>query len=152
MRVEDEWTPDGMIKLTEALQQIDEHLRASLSFVPPSGVAIRITAQTSPTAPPPVHGVLNIGGRVQAAKLITKVPPVYPDVARQARISGTVELQVLINPTGHIQSAAVVSGHPLLRQAALDAVIQCVYQPTLLNNQPVSVNTTVDVIFTLSEN
>lgn len=160
LHVNDEWTPEGMSKLQDALQQIDEHLTASLTHIPPSGVGIRITASRSEpmavsvakTAPPAVPGAVNVGGRVQAVKLISQVPAVYPTIARQARISGTVELAVVIDPTGHIQSANVVSGHPLLRQAALDSVIQWVYQPTLLNGQPVSVNTTVDVIFSLADN
>jgi TonB family protein len=157
LHVNDEWTADGMAKLTDALHQIDEHLMASLSYVPPSGVAIRITAapgevirfRSESTTPPPVPGAVNVGGRVQQAKLITQVPPVYPDLAKQARIQGIVQLQVVISPTGHIQSANVLTGHPLLRQAALDSVIQWVYQPTLLNGQPVSVSTTVDVSFSL---
>jgi TonB family protein len=166
LHVDDEWTPEGMARLTDALHQIDEHLTASLTHIPPSGVGIRITASRndavairgdmvvtrSETAPPQVPSVINVGGRVQQAKLITSVPPVYPNIARQARISGTVELQVVIDPAGHIQSANVVSGHPLLRQAALDSVIQWVYQPTLLNGQPVSVATTVDVIFSINDN
>jgi len=60
-------------------------------------------------------------------------------------------LAALIGPDGHIQQLNVVSGHPLLRQAALDAVKTWVYEPTLLNEQPVSVSTTIDVIFTLSQ-
>ena len=57
----------------------------------------------------------------------------------------------IIGEDGKIQSLNVVSGHPLLRQAALDAVKQWIYQPTLLNEQPVKVSTTIDVIFTLSQ-
>jgi TonB family protein len=167
LHVNDEWTPEGMAKLTDALHQIDEHLTASLTHIPPSGVGIRITASraemAAPPPPPPpparmemagqppVPGVVNVGGRVQAAKLMSQVLPIYPDLARQARIQGIVELQVVIAPTGHVQSANVISGHPLLRQAAMDSVIQWVYQPTLLNGQPVSVATTVDVNFTLEQ-
>jgi protein TonB len=75
---------------------------------------------------------------------------VYPPLARQARIQGTVRLQAIIAKDGTIQSLEVVSGHPLLVQSALDAVRQWRYQPTLLNGEPVEVSTTVDVIFTLS--
>lgn len=101
--------------------------------------------------PPKATGPLIVGGRVQAAKLIRNPQPVYPQIARQARISGTVELAAIIGEDGHIQELHVVSGHPLLRQAALDAVKQWVYQPTLLNEQPVKVSTTIDVIFTLGQ-
>jgi TonB family protein len=74
--------------------------------------------------------------------------PIYPDIARQAQISGSVQLSVIIGEDGHIQQATIVSGHPLLRQAAKDAVVQWVYQPTLVDNQPVKVSSTVDVVFT----
>lgn len=102
-------------------------------------------------APPKPPSVLNVGGRVQAAKLIRHPDPVYPQIARQARISGTVELAATIGEDGHILDLKVVSGHPLLRAAAVDAVRQWVYQPTLLNEQPVKVQTTIDVIFTLGQ-
>jgi len=88
---------------------------------------------------------------VQNALLIRNPQPVYPQIAKSARISGTVELSAIIGEDGHIQELKVVSGHPLLRQAALDAVKQWVYKPTLLNEQPVKVSTTIDVIFTLSQ-
>jgi protein TonB len=101
--------------------------------------------------PPKITGPVTVGGRVQAAKLIRNPQPVYPQIARQARISGTVELSAIIGEDGHIQSLTVVSGHPLLRQAALDAVKQWVYQPTTLNEQAVKVSTTIDVIFTLGQ-
>ena len=92
--------------------------------------------------------IIPVGDRAQSAKLISSPQPIYPDMARQARVSGTVQFSVIIGEDGHIEQATVVSGHPLLRQAAKDAVIQWVYQPTVLNNQPVKVSSTVDVIFT----
>jgi len=101
--------------------------------------------------PPKPTGPITVGGRVQAAKLIRNPQPQYPQIARQARISGTVELSAIIGEDGHIQSLSVVSGHPLLRAAAMDAVKQWVYQPTMLNEQPVKVSTTIDVIFTLGQ-
>jgi protein TonB len=102
-------------------------------------------------APPPRPSIIPVGGRVQNAKLVRNPQPVYPQIAKSARISGTVELSAIIGEDGHIQELKVVSGHPLLRQAALDAVKQWVYQPTMLNEQPVKVSTTIDVIFTLSQ-
>jgi protein TonB len=74
---------------------------------------------------------------------------VYPPLARQARIQGTVRLEAVINKEGHIEELSVVSGHPLLIQAALDAVSQWQYQPTLLNGVAVEVITTIDVNFTM---
>jgi TonB family C-terminal domain len=87
---------------------------------------------------------------VQAAKLIRQVTPVYPPLARQARIAGTVRLTAIISREGAIQNLQVMSGHPLLTAAALDAVKQWLYQPTLLNEEPVEVITQIDVNFTLS--
>ncbi len=106
-------------------------------------------------APPPpkpkLTGPLRVGGNVQSAKIINRVQPVYPPLARQTRISGTVRLHAIIGKDGTIQSLEVVSGHPLLQQAALDAVRQWRYQPTLLNGDPVDVDTTIDVIFSLNQ-
>jgi protein TonB len=101
--------------------------------------------------PPPRPSIIPVGGRVQNAMLLRHPDPVYPQIAKSARISGTVELSAIIGEDGHIQELKVVSGHPLLRQAALDAVKQWVYKPTLLNEQPVKVSTTIDVIFSLSQ-
>jgi TonB family protein len=89
--------------------------------------------------------------RCQGAKLIKKVEPAYPPLARQTRISGTVRLHAIIGKDGAVQEVEVVSGHPLLIQAAMNAVKQWVYQPTLLDGKPVKVDTTVDVIFALNQ-
>ncbi|PYT99355.1 MAG: energy transducer TonB [Acidobacteria bacterium] len=106
------------------------------------------------TAPPPKPkptGPVRIGGNVQAAKLVNRITPIYPPLARQTRISGTVRLHAIISKDGSIQQLEVISGHPLLQQAALDAVRQWRYQPTLLNGEPVEVDTTIDVIFSLNQ-
>jgi protein TonB len=92
-----------------------------------------------------------VGGDVQAAKLTRKILPVYPPLARQARVSGTVHLVGVIAKDGTIQQLQVVSGNPLLVQAALAAVRQWVYRPTLLNGEAVEVIAPIDVIFTLSQ-
>ncbi len=75
----------------------------------------------------------------------------YPPIARAARISGTVVLHVVISTTGLVKDIHVVSGSPLLQQSALDAVKNWRYRPYLLNNQPVEVETTVNVVYTLSD-
>jgi periplasmic protein TonB len=107
------------------------------------------------SAPPPPKpkqtGPLRVGGSVQAARIINRVQPVYPPLARQTRINGTVRLHAIISKDGTIIQLEVISGHPLLQQAALDAVRQWRYQPTLLNGEPVEVDTTIDVIFTLNQ-
>lgn len=109
--------------------------------------------------PPPVPTQLKprtaarkmVGGDVQAAKLIHGPKPDYPPLARMARIQGTVRLAALISSDGRIQNLQVLSGHPLLLKAALDAVAQWRYQPTLLNGVPVEVETEIDVNFVLGE-
>jgi protein TonB len=105
------------------------------------------------TAPPKPRqtGPLRVGGNVQAARIVNRVQPIYPPLARQTRISGTVRLHAIISKDGTIQQLEVITGHPLLQQAALDAVRQWRYQPTLLNGEPVEVDTTIDVIFSLNQ-
>jgi len=97
------------------------------------------------SAAPPLR--IAIAGNVQAARLINRVQPVYPEEASKGKISGTVKLHAIIAKDGKIQQIQVISGHPLLVQAAIDAVRQWQYQPTLLNGQPVEVDTEIDVIF-----
>jgi protein TonB len=78
------------------------------------------------------------------------VEPPYPAIARAARIQGDVVLKAIIDREGNIQDLQLVSGHPMLVPAAVDAVKQWHYRPYLLNGQPVEVETAITVIFTLS--
>ena len=103
-----------------------------------------------PPPPKPVER-LRVGGNVMAANIIHKVDPVYPQIAKTAHISGTVVLHAIIAKDGTIQELTFVSGPPLLMRAAMDAVKQWRYKPTLLNTQPVQVDTTITVIFNLGE-
>jgi protein TonB len=105
----------------------------------------------APPPPKPAVSRVRVGGAVQAATLVNRVQPMYPPLARQTRISGTVKLHAIIGKDGTVQSLQVESGHPLLVQAALDAVRQWRYQPTLLNGEPVDVDTEIDVIFSLAQ-
>ena len=100
--------------------------------------------------PPPVTRI-RVGGNVQAARLLKQPKPIYPPLARQARIQGTVRFTAIIGKDGTIQNLQLITGHPLLVQSAYDAVKQWVYQPTLLNNEPVEVVTQIDVNFTLTQ-
>ena len=88
---------------------------------------------------------------VQAARLTKQVVPAYPALAKTARVSGTVRLQGVIGKDGAIKNLQLISGHPLLAQAALEAVRQWIYKPTLLNGEAVEVIAPIDVIFTLSQ-
>jgi periplasmic protein TonB len=89
------------------------------------------------------------GGQVTAASILSQTRPVYPALARQARIQGSVVLHAIIDKDGKVAQLEVVSGHPLLVQAALDAVKQWRYKPTQLNGDPVEVDTTITVTFTM---
>jgi protein TonB len=86
-----------------------------------------------------------------AANLIDKVQPVYPRDAKAAHVQGLVRLQVHIGKDGHVQSLSVVSGDPMLSPTAVDAVRQWLYRPTLMNGNPVEIDTMVDVNFTLAK-
>jgi protein TonB len=98
----------------------------------------------------PVSSVpIKVGGSVQMAKLIRKVIPEYPVLAKGARISGVVHLIGIIAKDGTIRDLRLVGGHPLLAHAAMQAVEQWVYEPTLLNGEPVEVIAPIEVSFTL---
>ena len=111
-------------------------------------------APPPPTPPPPPApqsippGAVRVGGDVARGNLINQVRPVYPEPARAARIQGVVLLQTAIDKTGQVVGIAVLSGHPLLIDAAVEAVRQWRYNPILLNGQPVDAVTTVTVNFT----
>ena len=120
------------------------------------GIIGSVPSALPPPPPPPVKvdtkpKRITIGGNVQQAKLVRQPKPVYPPLAKQARISGVVHLAAVISKDGTIQDLKVISGHPLLIPSALEAVKQWVYQPTLLNGEPVEVSTQIDVNFTLSQ-
>jgi periplasmic protein TonB len=109
---------------------------------------------SSPVAPPPpapkvepVTKAPSMGGQVQAAVLIQRVNPEFPNMARQAGASGAVEVVATIGTDGHVKNVHALSGNPLLRAAAIAAVKQWVYRPTLLNGQPVESETKVVLDF-----
>lgn len=83
--------------------------------------------------------------------LVRRVEPVFPPLARQIRRSGKVELHAVIATDGSIQSLEVVSGDPLFIQSALDAVRQWRYRPTMLNGQPVEIDTFITVLYTVNQ-
>ncbi|MGA7342857.1 MAG: energy transducer TonB, partial [Terracidiphilus sp.] len=92
---------------------------------------------------------VNISAGVAVGMLLQKTQPIYPPIAKAARVSGTVVLQATISKQGTITNLRVVSGPAMLQSSALDAVRTWRYRPYLLNNEPVEVETTVNVIFTL---
>jgi periplasmic protein TonB len=144
-------------------------LRSGIGFLPDldrnsdtvSGFLVPGLAQPTidePPPPPPAKPANNsnepirVGGEVASAKLIQRVQPAYPPIARQARVQGPVKLEAVISETGEIVNLRVISGHPLLMNAALEAVAQWRYSPTLLNGTAVAVITTIEVNFRLASN
>jgi TonB family protein len=117
----------------------------------PATITPEVTAPT-PTAAPKARGQepVRVGSNVQYTKLLKRVDPVYPELARRARVEQTVMLEVLVDEQGNVANIRVIRGHPLLDQAAIDAVKQWQYAPTLLNGQAVRVLATVEVPFLLS--
>ncbi len=120
-----------------------------LSGLPAGLVAAAPPPIVPPPPRPPRPSVVRVGGTVQEAKLLRKVLPVYPEITMRARISGEVKLEVLIDEEGNVMEVKVLSGHVLLAEEAVRAVKQWKYSPTLLNGEPVSVVSTVTVIFQL---
>jgi protein TonB len=100
-------------------------------------------------APPPPTQIVRVGGVVREPRKVKDVAPVYPDVARAAKIEGIVILECTINPQGRVDAVRVLRGLPTLNDAAVEAVRQWVYTPTLLGGAPVSVLMTVTVNFVL---
>lgn len=99
------------------------------------------------SAPP--KGPQRISGGVADGMVIDRVMPVYPPIARAAGVQGTVVLEATITTSGAIKNLRVVSGSPMLQQAAIDAVSRWRYRPYLLSGQPVEVETTVSVVFSM---
>jgi len=156
VHVEEDFTPGALQRLTDAVHAFDEHLIVRERSVPPNSVELQIsTPEGSPsggllrtTATVPA---IKVSSNVQSMMIVKKVPPVYPELAKSARVSGVVHLAAVIAKDGTIQELHSLGGPALLIQSAMDAVRQWVYKPTLLNGEPVAVETTIDVNFTLLE-
>ena len=148
----DQLTGERMADAVNALAAIDSHLRIGVRLSPNgTGSVVNISLNDATPSPLTTPTRIRVGGNVQAINLINKVTPVYPQLAKQARIQGSVHFTAFIGKDGHIENLQLIGGHPLLVDAAQDAVKQWVYKPTLLNGQPVEVVTQIDVNFTLSD-
>jgi protein TonB len=112
------------------------------------GSVLSITPVAVPKIATPQR--VRVSSGVVSGLLVRKVPPTYPPLARQARIQGVVILQAQISKEGTIQNLQLISGHPMLAPAAIEAVKQWKYRPYLLNGEPVEVDTQVQVNFTLA--
>jgi TonB family protein len=155
----------GMREAFEALQtaafdavrqwRYDPPYEGPLSFpvtvpVGPEGSPLAKLDVAQPRGPlAGAEGAVRVGGNIKAPTKIKDVRPVYPDIAQQARVSGVVIIEALIGGDGTVQDARILRSIPLLDQAALEAVLQWQFTPTLLNGQAVPVIMTVTVNFTL---
>ena len=174
LKVGDSISDESFRSIEETVKGVDEHLGVirlqmrenniriivamrSMNYAAVSGViggiigSVGAGSVSATASRPAAPGQIRVGGNVQSANLIQQPKPVYPPLAKQARLQGTVRFQVVIAKDGTVKNLQLESGHPLLVGSAQDAVKQWVYRPTLLNGEPVEVLTTVDVNYTLSD-
>jgi len=169
---------DQLNQVKQAVRNFDEHLMVVNPVLQSGETVLLIAAGPSqlqglrertlssmpntppPPPPPPPPGVngqdrlperIKVVGNVQSMMILRKVPPEYPQLAKSAMVQGVVHLAVIIGKDGAVEELHSLGGPALLIQAAMDAVKQWVYQPTLLNGQPVKVESTIDVNFTLNQ-
>jgi TonB family protein len=155
VRVGATMTPDLLMASFKAVREYDEHLNLTAAPTSDDQVAVYISPNQGVITPSADtvgdEKRIRVGGNVQSTKLIRQPRPTYPPEAKEARIQGKVQLMAVIAKDGTMKQLEVISGHPLLVPAALDAVKQWVYDTTLLNGEPVEVQTQIDVNFTLSQ-
>lgn len=119
-----------------------------------SGPGVLPLAPALPPSPPRVHpakptGPIHVSSGVAAGQLLVPIQPHYPALALEARVQGTVVISAIIGTDGRIASLRVLSGPPLLIPAAVDAIHQARYRPWTLNGEPVEVETTINIVFSL---
>lgn len=139
-----------MIKEEEAPPPSTGVVGGVVGGVPGGSAGGVIGGLISSTAPPPKVAApqkLRISSGVAEGNLVNRVEPQYPQMAKVAHVQGDVVLQALISKNGAIENLRAVSGHPILIQAAMEAVKQWRYKPYLLNGEPVEVETTITVKF-----
>lgn len=122
---------------------------AGLTAGPPNQIPLGDSRATQPPPPPPGPRIVHVT-HLDPATLIRRVEPVYPFLAKSIRKEGRVELHAVIAIDGSIQSLQFAGGDAMFFESARDAVLQWCYRPTVLNGQPVEVDTTITVIYTLN--
>jgi periplasmic protein TonB len=115
------------------------------------GGVLNTGAKPVPPATGKSGAPVRVGGRVRAPKAIVQVRPEYPALARQTRVQGDVKIDAILDEQGNVINMKVVSGHPLLHQAAVDALKKWKYEPTYLNDRPIAVELIVTITFQLSQ-
>jgi TonB family protein len=149
----DSVSESDMANARSAVQSVDGHFFTtySLASAPGGGSEVALQVRVAPQANA-ASGAVKVSSGVQSSRCVNCPQPVYPAIAKQARIQGSVVLDATVGPNGTVQKLTVVSSqNPLLTPAAMDAVKQWVYQPTILNGAPVAVSTTVTVNFSLAD-
>ena len=134
--------------LLGALQQANHPTppaATTAATLPPIGAGERPAVKTTSAKR------LRMSGERAAARLISQPPPQYPELAKTARVQGTVRLEATIGEDGTIEDLKVISGHPLLIKSSMDAVVNWRYQPTLLKGKAVEIETEIDVNYVLSQ-
>jgi len=155
LHVGDSVDKNALLDATKRVTEFDEHLKVGLGTPTEGEVALTVIGpnpgmkRTEPAADD--RPALRIGGNVQSTKLVYQPHPVYPPDAKAARVQGQVKLMAVIGKDGTVTNLEVISGDALLVPSAIDAVRQWVYEPTLLNGEPVAVKTQIDVNYTLSK-
>lgn len=150
----DSLTPDAAEKVGQVVKGFDEHLHVGVGVHNGNAQMYISPDENTSFGNGETPKRIQAAGNAQTINLISKVDPEYPPLAKQAQIQGTVVLSALVGKDGRVRNLMVVRGHPLLVQAALDAVKKWVYQPTLVNGEPVEVKDSIQINFTLpsSEN
>ena len=177
VHINDVLTADLLGQTLSVVHAFDSHLgtivnpvsatEAMLSIAPTGASAATVSLPVRETAParvPDIQSALtsppqaqaevrtvHIGSNVASANIVNEVPPAYPPLAKAAGVQGVVKFEVTIGTDGSVKDLKLLSGPPLLVNAAMQSVSQTIYKPTLLNGAPVSVITTVDVNFTLAQ-
>jgi TonB family protein len=139
--------------IVDAPPAVDASPAAPISLIYAPVPRVTLPPPPAPAVPAltPANPRIRVDGNLQAAKLVKQVAPVYPPLAKTARVQGAVRFQAIIGKDGVIRNLDVIGGPPLLQPAAIDAVRQWTYRPTLLNGQAVEVSTTIEVLFTLGQ-
>jgi protein TonB len=140
------------IKPEVSVPSVGEGVAGGVEGGVPGGVVGGVVGglpEAPPPPPPPPTAPVRVGGNIKQPSKTKDVKPVYPPIAQSARVQGVVIIEATIGPDGRVKEAKVLRSIPLLDQAALDAVKQWQFTPTLLNGVPVPVIMTVTVNFTL---
>ncbi len=141
----DPLTPELVEKARQTVSEFDAHLAFSIATTR-DGSIVRVVIPGGFSEPPPQRIVRGNGNMVDA-RLIEYTAPEMPALAKRAGIAGIVKMAVSIGGDGHVTDVRVISGHPLLVPAAVEAVKTWVYRPTLLNGNPIEITTQVDLEF-----